>query len=61
MMTKEEVAEVVTYCEENKVCFRQRLEELGVPAWAFCDAKHKYASKQEGDNAGDFLQLVARR
>lgn len=58
MMTKEEVAEVVTYCEENKVSFRQRLEELGIPAWSFYDAKRKYAPKQEGDNAGDFLQLV---
>lgn len=57
-MTKEEVEQVVAYCEENKVSFRQRLEELGIPAWSFYDAKRKYAPKQEGDNAGDFLQLV---
>ena len=58
MMTKEEVEQVVAYCEENKVSFRQRLEELGVPAWSFYDAKRKYTPKQEADNAGDFLQLV---
>ena len=58
MMTKEEVAEVVAYCEANKISYKQRLEELGVSAWSFYDAKRKYASKLEGDNAGEFLQLV---
>lgn len=38
-MTKGEVAQVVTYYEENKVSFSQRLEELGIPAWPFYDAK----------------------
>lgn len=58
MMTKVEVAQVVAYCEENKVSFRQRLEELGIPQWAFYEAKRKYVPKQETDNAGEFLQLV---
>ena len=57
-MTKEEVAQVVTLSEENKVSFRQRLEELGIPQWAFYEAKCKYVPKQETDNACDFLQLV---
>ena len=39
MMTKEEVAQVITYCEENKVSFRQRFEELRITQWAFYDAK----------------------
>ena len=59
MMTKEEVAEVVAYCEENKVSYKQRLAELGINAWNFYDAKRKYAPKQEGENAGEFLQLVS--
>ena len=58
-MTKEEVAEVVAYCEENKVSYKQRLAELGINAWNFYDAKRKYAPKQEGENAGEFLQLVS--
>ena len=29
-MTKEEVAQVVAYCEENKISYKQRLEELGI-------------------------------
>lgn len=57
-MTKEEVAQVVTYCEENKISYKQRLAELGINPWTFYDAKRKYAPKQEGDNAGEFLQLV---
>ncbi len=57
-MTKEEVAQVITYCEENNVSYKQRLTELGVNPWSFYDAKRKYAPKQEGDNAGEFLQLM---
>lgn len=57
-MTKEEVAQVITYCEENKVSYKQRLSELGVNTWSFYDAKRKYTPKQEGDNTGEFLQLV---
>lgn len=58
MMTQEEVAQVIAYCEENKVSYKQRLDELGIAAWMLYDAKRKYAPKQEADNAGDFLQLV---
>ena len=58
MMTKEEVAQVIAYCEENKISYKQRLEELGINPWNFYDAKRRYAPKQEGDNAGEFLQLV---
>ena len=57
-MTKEEVARVIAYCKENKISYKQRLEELGINPWNFYDAKRRYAPKQEGDNAGEFLQLV---
>ncbi len=57
-MTKEEIARIVSYCEENKVSYRQRLSELGVKPWNFYDAKRKYAPKQDEGNAGEFLQLV---
>ena len=58
MMTKEEVAQVIAYCDENKISYKQRLSELGINPWSFYDAKRKYAPKQEGDNAGEFLQLI---
>ena len=34
------------------------LAELGINAWTFYDAKRRYAPKQDGDNAGEFLQLI---
>ena len=57
-MTKEEVAQVIAYCDENKISYKQRLSELGISPWSFYDAKRKYAPKEEGDNAGEFLQLI---
>ena len=42
MMTKEEVAEVVAYCDENKISYKQRLTELGISDWSFYSAKRKY-------------------
>ena len=59
MMTKEDVAQVVAYCDENNVSQKQRLEELGIPAWKFYDTKRKYATKQGNDNSGEFLQLTS--
>ena len=58
MMTKEEVAQVIAYCDENKISYKQRLAELGVNPWSFYDAKRKFAPKEDGENAGEFLQLV---
>lgn len=58
MMTKEEVAQVTAYCDENKISYKQRLAELGIKPWHFYDAKRKYAPKEEGENTGEFLQLV---
>ena len=57
-MTKEEVAQVIAYCDENKISYKQLLSELGISPWSFYDAKRKYAPKEEGDNAGEFLQLI---
>ena len=40
-MTKEEGAQVIAYCDENKISHRPRLSELGVSPWNFYDAKRK--------------------
>lgn len=58
MMTKEEVSQVIAYCDENKISYKQRLSELGISPWNFYDAKRKYAPKEEEENAGEFLQLI---
>ena len=60
MMTREEVAEVITYCKKNDISYKARLAELGIPAWKFYDSKSRYALEQESSEAkGEFLQLYA--
>ncbi len=59
-MTREEVAEVITYCKKNDISYKTRLAELGIPAWKFYDSKSRYALEQESSEAnGEFLQLYA--
>ena len=58
LVTKEEVAGIVAYCEEKKVSHKQRLDELGISTWTFYDSKRKFAPKQDRDNAGEYLQLL---
>ena len=58
-MTKEEVAEVVTICEENEISYKQRLAELGISEWSFYSAKRRYTPKREGEITGEFLQRTS--
>lgn len=60
MMTREEVAEVITYCKKNDIFYKTRLAELGIPVWKFYDSKSRYALEQESSEAnGEFLLLYA--
>ena len=61
MMTKEEVASIVKYCNDNGVSYKSRLSELGVPEWKFFESKRRYAKEQasSASPAGEFLQLTA--
>ena len=45
-MTKEEVASIVKYCNDNGVSYKARLSELGVPEWRFFESKRRYAKEQ---------------
>ena len=59
-MTKEEVAEIMTYCKDHRTSYKARLTELGVPEWRFYEAKARYAKEQEQESpVGEFLQLSA--
>lgn len=55
-MTKEEVAEIISYCEEQKVSYKTRLQELDIPLWKFYDAKRKHIAND--NNFGGFLELL---
>lgn len=59
MLTKEEIAEIMIYCKENSVTYRQRLNELGIPSWKFYDNRARLARKQEllPESSGSFIQL----
>ena len=46
MMSKEEVAEIMTYCKEKGISYKSRLAELDIPAWKFYDSKSRYAKEQ---------------
>lgn len=57
-MTREEVAEIISYCQTNQISYKARLQELGIPTWKFYDAKAKYAEEEAAENSqGAFLQL----
>ena len=62
MMTKEEVASIVKYCNDNGVSYKARLSELGVPEWRFFESKRNYAKERASfaSPSGEFLQLTAR-
>lgn len=56
-MTKEEVASIVKYCDDNGVSYKARLSELGVPEWKFFESKRRCATEQasSASTAGEFL------
>ena len=57
MMTKEQVAEIVRYCSENSVSYKQRLQEVGVSQWSFYHAKKTYMEEESRAPEGDFIRL----
>ena len=60
-MTRNEIAEIITYCKENGMSYKARLSELGIPEWRFYESKARYAREQEKnpDKVGEFIQLSA--
>ncbi len=58
MLSKEEVADIITYCSDNNMHLKTRCDELGIPMWKFYDSKRHYAAIQERESGkGEFLQL----
>ena len=59
MMTREEILAIDQYCQEHKMSYRKRLDELEIPFWQFYKAKRKYRLEDESpDGAGEFVQMV---
>ena len=57
-MTREEILEIDQYCQEHKMSYRKRLDELHIPFWNFYKAKRKYRLEDESSTSrGEFVQL----
>ena len=55
----EQILEIDRYCQEHKVSYKQRLEELDIPFWNFYKAKRKYRQEDEAASGpGEFVQMV---
>ena len=64
MLSKEEVIEVIKYCQEHGMTRKDRLKELGIKPWAFYEAKQVYLRDEKRDGAcaeGEFIQLTSGR
>ena len=58
MLSKEEISEVISYCQEHGCSYKDRLTELGIPEWKFYDSKYRYAIQERKiKESGQFLQL----
>ena len=59
MLSKEEVLEIIAYCDSNGVTRKSRLKELGIGEWAFYEAKRRYLQQESesGVSEGSFIEL----
>lgn len=60
MLTKQEVLDIMAYCQEHGITRKQRLTELGIGEWAFYSAKKRYLEQEAAQPvpAGEFIQLA---
>lgn len=59
MLTREAIAEIVQYCKEHGVSYKNRLKEIGIPERRLYESKRRYAEAQASEReSGEFLQLV---
>ncbi len=60
MLSKEEVLEIISYCECHKIQRSARLNELGITHWEFYKSRRKYLENEKShphEDSGSFLQL----
>ena len=63
MLSKEQLLEIISYCETHGVRRKDRLRELGISEWDFYKSRRRYL-RQEKINpecAGSFIQLESGR
>ena len=62
MLSKEEISEVISYCQEHGCSYKDRLTELGIAEWKFYDSKYRYAIQERKiKESGQWLEDVLRQ
>lgn len=61
MLSKEQVLEIIAYCENHGVLRKARLRELGITEWNFYKSRRQYLRQEKigTESAGSFIQLEA--
>lgn len=60
MLSKEEVLEIISYCDTHRINRTTRLQELGISHWNFYKSRRQHLEKERTapqDKAGSFIQL----
>lgn len=59
MLSKEQVLEIISYCESHGVSRKVRLQELGIREWDFYESRRRYIDqeKKAPESVGHFIQL----
>lgn len=59
MLSKEQVLEIITYCDTHGVTRRSRLMELGITHWEFYKSRRRHLEAEKSlpqDTSGSFIQ-----
>ena len=60
MLSKEEVLEIIYYCDSHKINHYDRLQELGISHWTFYKSRRHHLKSEKScpqDITGSFIQL----
>ena len=60
MLSKEEVLEIISYCDSHKINRSDRLQELGISHWNFYKSRRHHLESEKSQpqaHAGSFIQL----
>lgn len=59
MLNKEQILEIISYCDTHGVSRKRRLRELGISEWYFYESRKKYIQSEKLDpkGKGSFIQL----
>ena len=57
MLSKEEVLEIISYCDSHKIQRSVRLKELGITHWEFYKSRRKYLENEKSHPHEDSVRI----